>query len=274
MIKHEIIQHSRSKKIYIVTFYDMQIIDVEYFKYIFRPYFESKNLSFILDFSNVTDISAEVLGVMVELKSKFEERDSLFILKISSNESYKKIVKYELNKIFYIGSTLEDCMLKINWENNELTEKIRINFSPSFQFMQPVRNFVKSIADIKGFSRNDAYRIQTVVDELCSNAVEHGTWGDGDNFVRLALLVSREKVEVYVHNMTGKKEIDKLKRVYEKDKTDILRQMDSLRGRGIAIVKMLSNKLNVKISENRTIVRVVKYKEVNETKPKVVSDNK
>lgn len=51
----------------------------------------------------------------------------------------------------------------------------KINFPADFKNIPPLRELIFHTAILEGFSHQKAEQLKSVVDELCSNAIEHGS---------------------------------------------------------------------------------------------------
>jgi len=81
-----------------------------------------------------------------------------------------------------------------------------------------------------------AYRFQSVVDELSSNAIEHGS-GDGTSILIRFIINPREKLEVVVEDVGGGKNAKSAKEIEEHVKKAAkmdFSEAKELRGRGLA----------------------------------------
>jgi anti-sigma regulatory factor (Ser/Thr protein kinase) len=110
----------------------------------------------------------------------------------------------------------------------------------------------------KDYSRKDAFRIETILDELANNAIEHSDPGQQKFYIDFFL--DKEKVEVVVRNKTKglrPRELDTVMKKFNHPEVDD----NSIRGRGLALVKMLSSELKVDIDEDGTLVHVTKLRE-------------
>ena len=98
------------------------------------------------------------------------------------------------------------------------------------------------------FSENWAYRFQTVVDELCNNAIEHGS--EADSYIKITFIAVPDKhIKIKVEDFGKKENPITAKQIEEKNlktqKTDI--KDLGLRGRGLAlIVSKWTDKLEIK----------------------------
>lgn len=141
--------------------------------------------------------------------------------------------------------------------------KIEISLPTHAYFLSGVRNFtLELIKNTTDFSEQWAYRFQSVIDELCSNAIEFGA-KEGDVIKITYIFNPAESIEILVEDPgTGKahlsaSEIKKI--VEERSKKEF--SLHEIRGRGLPkIVKEWTDELDFTDSEKGgIIVKVKKY---------------
>jgi anti-sigma regulatory factor (Ser/Thr protein kinase) len=120
-----------------------------------------------------------------------------------------------------------------------------------------VRRFISGIAKQKGYTARDAFRIETIVDEIANNAIEHGDASQPE--ISVELRIDRRKFELLVRNKTLMDKANQLKYVLEANKETA--QSGDTRGRGLALVKLISNSINVSIDKSGTEVKITKMRE-------------
>lgn len=114
--------------------------------------------------------------------------------------------------------------------------KITITLPTNAYFMSGIRDFTLSmIRNMTHFSDQWAYRFQSVVDELCNNAIEHGSSSKQE--IKVAFVnYANESVEIIVEDSgTGKqkaKAADLQKIVAERSRPGY--PFTEIRGRGLA----------------------------------------
>lgn len=148
--------------------------------------------------------------------------------------------------------------------------RISITLPTHAYFMSGIRDFTLSlIRNTSEFSEQWAYRFQSVVDELCNNAIEHGS-KPGEEIVITFINHPKESLEVLVEDSgTGDNPMKAadINAIVEKrsGKNSILHE---IRGRGLPkIVKEWTDELTFKDKpEGGIIVRVKKY--LNDAKTK------
>lgn len=114
--------------------------------------------------------------------------------------------------------------------------KITITLPTNAYFMSGVRDFTLSlIRNMTNFSEQWAYRFQSVVDELCNNAIEHGSSAKQE--IKLTFInIPGESIEIIVEDSgsgsTKIKAEDLQKLVAERSKQGY--PFNEIRGRGLA----------------------------------------
>lgn len=148
--------------------------------------------------------------------------------------------------------------------------KITITLPTNAYFMSGIRDFTLSmIRNMTNFSEQWAYRFQSVVDELCSNAIEHGS-GPKQEIKVIFINNPDSSIEIIVEDTgTGSKiikaaELEKL--VAERSKPGY--SFKELRGRGLSkIVAAWTDELTFTDLEPSGIrVHIKKYLNVPEDK--------
>lgn len=141
--------------------------------------------------------------------------------------------------------------------------KITITLPTHAYFMSGIRDFTLSlIRNTSDFSEQWAYRFQSVVDELCNNAIEHGS-KPGEEIKITFINHPDESIEIIVEDSgTGEKpmkaaEITQI--VNERSEKDAV--IHEIRGRGLPkIVKEWTDELTfTDRPEGGIMVKVKKY---------------
>jgi anti-sigma regulatory factor (Ser/Thr protein kinase) len=135
----------------------------------------------------------------------------------------------------------------ISDNNGEKPIKITITLPTHAYFMSGIRDFTLSfIRNTTDFSEQWAFRFQSVVDELCNNAIEHGS-KPGEEIKLTFVSYAEEKIEIIVEDTgTG----DAALKAVEMEKIINQRtapgfEFNDIRGRGLAkIVKEWTDEIN------------------------------
>lgn len=120
-------------------------------------------------------------------------------------------------------------------EQNDIT-KITITLPTNAYFMSGVRDFTLSlIKNMTDFTEQWAYRFQSVVDELCNNAIEHGS-NKTQEIKIIFITQARKYVQIMVEDSgTGSKQINAsaLEALVNERRTEGYAKI-GIRGRGLA----------------------------------------
>jgi anti-sigma regulatory factor (Ser/Thr protein kinase) len=124
--------------------------------------------------------------------------------------------------------------------------RVKIVIPTNVYFLSGIRNFSIDMArNVAGFDEQWAHRMQTVVDELVNNAIEHGSRQNEE--IELAFEVERQKsVTVTVidhgHGPTGKTAAE-LNEIARTARENAGKPNLALRGRGFQIISQWSDSL-------------------------------
>ena len=75
--------------------------------------------------------------------------------------------------------------------------EIKITMSAYFGFVPGIRTGIWRVAVNFGFNDKEVYEIETVIDEICNNAIEHGSKGK-DNKVSLVCKFDKRFIEISI----------------------------------------------------------------------------
>lgn len=119
---------------------------------------------------------------------------------------------------------------------DERPTEITITMPTQAYFLSGIRDFVVNLTkNMTGFSQQWAYRFQAIVDELCNNAIEHGSKTGA--FIRVTMISTKNKsLEVIVEDTgTGKEKItaQQITALYQERKQMMTTQYLGFRGRGL-----------------------------------------
>jgi anti-sigma regulatory factor (Ser/Thr protein kinase) len=135
---------------------------------------------------------------------------------------------------------------------------IKLKIPSTVFYIEPIRTFIGNLAQNLGFSRKRVADIQLVIDEICSNAIHHGSI-DATVGVKLRIRIDTHSLEILVRDTgslhTGEKSWlthDRLSEIEES------RSPSSESGHGIFIAKSLADTHEMQPnSAGGTDVRVV-----------------
>ena len=213
----------------------------------------------IAEMSAVDLISSAALGELMGLRKRLIENGGDLVFAGLNIDIRTKLNVMGANKIFRFYSDIRSALNAYKWQIERNPENVNLKFPPYLAIVPPIRQLVSRIAKLKGYGNRDAFRIETIVDEICNNAVEHGKQGE-DQKVELKVKIDPEKIEIDVMNMSDPEKMASLKALLRPHSGGDVKSEDK-RGRGLALIKMLTDELSVDCSENGTSVHVKKVRE-------------
>jgi anti-sigma regulatory factor (Ser/Thr protein kinase) len=128
-------------------------------------------------------------------------------------------------------------------------------------FVPGVRTAMSRIAGTIGFNDKEMYEIETVTDEICTNAIEHGSKGTGKH-ITVECKFDKQYIEIIVKDSGSPKfNVEKVfeegQRLMEEEAAKPI--LDTIRRqRGLMIVKSYVDALDITSHPHGTIVKMVK----------------
>lgn len=142
--------------------------------------------------------------------------------------------------------------------------KIKIEIPSEFCFVRGVRECISAIAYSFGFNGREVYHIETIVDEICNNAIEHGGIKKTAGFnakapVKIECKFDMGSLELKVTDKGAgginlSKILEYSGHLLEKD----VFANPAKRGRGLVIVQKFADKLDIKTNKGSTTVMALK----------------
>jgi anti-anti-sigma factor len=212
----------------------------------------------IMNLENVDFIGSPAVGAMMGAKRRLVEKSGNLVIVGLSHELKQKLNLMGANRIFRFYTDVKSVLTDYYWEYDEEPQEMTLRIPSKPTYVPPLRRLISNIVLSKGYSRKDAFRIETIMDELANNAIEHSDPSQQKFYIDF--FVDKEKVEVVVRNKTKGLRPQDLDTVIEKFNHPEVDDT-SIRGRGLALVKMLSSELKVDIDEDGTLVHVTKLRE-------------
>ncbi len=214
----------------------------------------------IVDMKSVTLISSAVLGEFMGCRKRLADKGGNLVFSGLNLEMRTKFNLMGATKIFHIYGDIRSALNFYKWEIERQPEKLHVSFPPYLKIVPPLRQLVSRVARLKGYGNRDSFRIETIVDEICNNAVEHGKPGP-DETVDLGVMVDPDKIEIDVSNTSDPDKLASLTALLVPENANEKAKPDLKRGRGLALIKMLTDELSVDCSGKGTSVHVKKVRE-------------
>jgi anti-anti-sigma factor len=224
---------------------------------IFQEIIDSKKYFIIALMENVTFMSSPFLGELMGCKLRLVEKGGNMVVVGLNYDLREKLIQMGADKIFQFYPDTHAAYNHYQWEYTQTAQVVQISLPPKLQSVPAVRRFIAGIAKQKGYSSRDSFRIETIVDEIANNAIEHGDATQPE--ITVELRIDRKKFELLVRNKTLMDKASQLQYVIESNKEPS--QGNETRGRGLALVKLISNAINVTIDKTGTEVKITKMRE-------------
>jgi anti-anti-sigma factor len=236
---------------------ELNATDCEATAKIFQDIIDSKKYFIIALMENVTFVSSPFLGELMGCKLRLNEKGGNLVIVGLGYELREKLIQMGADKIFQFYPDTHTAYNHYHWEYTQTAQVVKLSLPPKLQAVPAVRRFIAGIARQKGYTARDAFRIETIVDEIANNAIEHGDSSQPEVF--LELKIDRKKFELSVRNKTLMDKANQLKYVIESNKETS--GSSDQRGRGLSLVKLISNSINVSIDNAGTEVKITKMRE-------------
>jgi|WetSurMetagenome_2_1015567.scaffolds.fasta_scaffold387257_1 anti-sigma regulatory factor (Ser/Thr protein kinase) len=140
-------------------------------------------------------------------------------------------------------------------------KEISFRMSAYLGFVPGVRSAIGRIAYNFGFDDRESYEIETIIDEICSNAIEHGSHGQ-DKDVVVDCRFDMNVVEISIRDSGSpsfkvKEVLTECERLMKEEAEKI--KLDTIRrGRGLMIVKNYVDKFDISANSDGTLVQLKK----------------
>lgn len=213
----------------------------------------------VAEMSRVALFTSSALGNFLGYRKQLVEKSGDLVFVGLTLDLKTKLNLLGAGRIFKMYHDAQAAINAYRWDREHMTQLMALSFPSQLRFVPAVRQLVSRIARQKNYGSRDAFRIETIVDEVCNNAVEHGAV-DKERNVDLRLRIDRDKVELQVVNATNPEKAGVLKELSKSLGKDSRPNMDTKRGRGLALIKMLSNDLRIDFSDQGTSVHVTRVR--------------
>jgi len=146
--------------------------------------------------------------------------------------------------------------------------EIKIELPTNAYFMSGVRDFTLSmIRNMTDFSEQWSYRFQSVVDELCNNAIEHGSNKEDHIYITFTTFPN-QSIQISVADNGSNpdsKSADEIRKIIKENRNKEMTEL-GIRGRGLAfIVSEWTDSLKIEDRPNGGVEITVK-KNLNDEK--------
>ncbi len=233
---------------------DLNATDCKQTSVLFQEIIDSKRYFIMAIMEQVTFISSPFLGELMGCKLRLVEKGGNLVIVGLNYDQREKLIMMGADHIFKFYPDTHTAYNQFQWDYNDGVQILQLTVPPKMHVVPAMRRLISGIARQKGYSSKDAFRIETIVDEIANNAIEHGDKTQAD--IDLELRIGKTKVEVLIRNKTSTEKVRNLENAVSQGQQAI--QQDSTRGRGLALVKLISNAIDVSFDNNGTFIRITK----------------
>ncbi len=122
-------------------------------------------------------------------------------------------------------------------------EILKLAVPSCLKYIRPIQVFIGQLAQQLGFCRTRIYDIELIIDEVCSNAIEHGS-KTPDSGIDVTLMFDSSKLEIHVRDK-GKSLQENWLATGRLDEVSQKMTPGNERGHGIFLAEKLSDSLEI-----------------------------
>lgn len=124
-------------------------------------------------------------------------------------------------------------------------QHVRIKIPSDYIYISPIRAFIRELAQQLEFSPTRIEDIESTVDEICNNAIEHGSCGTNSD-ISIVLTLNNNCLEILVRDRGKCKEAVSWLQSGRLEEIERKMSPESERGHGIFLAKTLSDSIDMK----------------------------
>jgi|TergutMp193P3_1026864.scaffolds.fasta_scaffold82287_3 anti-anti-sigma factor len=235
----------------------LDILAIVPFKVAVDKCIDDGNLFVVVNLENVNFIDSPFVGTLMGCRKMLQQNGGDLAICSMSHFLQERLSIMGLDRVFHFYTTPQTAALDFHY----LGSREMFSFTLPLQrsSVTLIRRFTCSVLTQKGFKPRLIFHIETILDELCNNAVEYSA-PESKNFFT-SVSISRKKILLVVKNTHGNLNKIAMDTLFNRYKNPTIDD-ESVRGRGISLVRMLSNSVNMDVSQTKIIVQVTKIVEV------------
>lgn len=237
---------------------DLDIASLDALTMAFERLASEGNCLVFADFSDVGFIGSPAVGVLMGARHRLRECGGDLALVGLGEGLAEKLSLMGANRVFHFYPDAVSAWRGWQWDTQGRSDRITLELPARPSYVPPLRRIVAGVLRQKGCSGKETFRFETIVDELANNAIEHGDPEQKKFYIELEL--SSRKVEISVRNAHRPMEPAALAKVQGKFANPVVDD-ESIRGRGLALVKMLADHVELQIDGQTTLVKATKQRE-------------
>jgi len=218
----------------------------------------------IADFATIKPVPDGVILKIADFADEIEKkyfRRLCFVCQSDAFDEKKITPRDNFLKIF---RNVGDAINYFYWDCCRNRDIVTIKMPSDMRFVPLARECARDFMELCGISERTMFQVGMVVDELCNNAIEHGTQ-DENKTIEVLCLISTDRIEINVYNgynavVTKEKHGHEIKKSMEKWANSPNQTENEFRGRGLALVKKVSDSFEINSSYDGTWIHITKKK--------------
>ncbi len=225
---------------------------------LFDEFYVKGALHWAVDLSEVNFLSSPAVGAIMGLRSRVVSRLGSISLFAANPRLSEKLKLMGVDFVIPFFKNLDACLANFRWEYKGTSRVLNLILPALPAVVPPTRQLVVGLLRSKGYGKKDAFIMESIVDELTNNAIEHGKPVDG--IFELKLKIDKSKMSLTVANRCEELSVEAQKALIEKYEHPKINP-ESVRGRGIMLVKKLSTAMTYRVEPQRVEVNVVRIRD-------------
>ncbi|MCL2284126.1 MAG: STAS domain-containing protein [Fibromonadales bacterium] len=218
---------------------------------------DAGNLFVVVNLININFMDSPFVGTLMGCRKALQQRGGDLAICSASQFLQDRLSVMGLDRVFHFYATPQTAVADFHFLGSK--EQFSLTLPLQRNCVTLLRRMACSVLAKKGFKSKLIFHIETIIDELANNAVDYADADSKSFFANFT--ISRKKIVIIVKNSRGEMDNAAINELHDKYKNPEV-SMDSVRGRGIPLIKMLSNSVNIDVSQTEIIVQVTKIVEV------------
>jgi len=219
---------------------------------------ENKRAHLLIDLSAVGFLSSPVVGALMGCRERLSRKGCSISLLSPRPELAEKLELMGVNLVFRHYRTKEDFLKDFRWEAREESRKLQLQIPARAGYVPALRHLISGLLLCKGYSSREAFVLESIVDELSNNAIEHGHPPDKKFCITFSF--DKRHARLAVTNSCPELSPEEQEKVRDKFRNPRV-ESDAFRGRGIALIKKLSDEMTFHVEARKIQVVVTKLRE-------------
>lgn len=219
---------------------------------------EKKRFHLLVDLSQVNFLSSPVVGALMGCRERLMRRSGSIALLAPKPELAEKLNLMGVNLVFPYYSNKNAFLRHFRWEYQSESRSLTLEVPAYAGYVPAIRRLIAGLLLSKGYTPREAFQLESIVDELSNNAIEHGLPIDK----KFSISFSFDKSSIHLAVANGCKTLssEAQELIREKFRNPCI-ILGSMRGRGIALVKKIASDMTFRVDAQRVQVSITKMRE-------------